>query len=293
MIPLDLARLRDPRLIVEAMYAGVKEEVDDEALLSHLGQELAANFRVYYYAHTRLLRSPHYFRYLHAQKLETLVQEVLKRSNAGNSVCVLDVGCGMGSESIAMGLLGAEVHGIDVNVRCVEIAQRRCHWYATRIGHKLKVNFACHDAGKMREPPLPLYDLVFSHGAIMFFHPIDDFLKAATRSLRPGGSLIITGVNIAHPMNSIGFFLHSGRLRFRFHSHRPLTPRQMQCRFEANGLEVKLARGYGYVPPFLVERSESIRRWIIGLERLIPKQLSYVTGLTYQMVGEKRLGKCD
>jgi len=94
-----------------------------------------------------------------------------------------------------------------------------------------------------------------------------------------------------HPFNSIGFFLHTGRLRFRFNTHRPLTPRQMRRRLEANGLEVKLARGYGYVPPFVVERSESIRRLIAGLEGLIPTQLSYVTGLTYLMVGEKP-GKC-
>jgi len=65
----------------------------------------------------------------------------------------------------------------------------------------------------------------------------------------------------------------------------------MRRRLEANGLEVKLARGYGYVPPFVVERSESIRRLIAGLEGLIPTQLSYVTGLTYLMVGEKP-GKC-
>jgi hypothetical protein len=119
----------------------------------------------------------------------------------------------------------------------------------------------------------------------MFFHPIDDFLKAATRLLRPGGALIVTGVNIAHPMNSVGFFLHSGRLRFRFDSHRPLTPRQMRCRFEANGLEVKLARGYGYVPPFVVERSESIRRWITGLSA-IPTQLS-CGGADHLMVGRR------
>jgi SAM-dependent methyltransferase len=291
MIPLELALFRDPRVIVEAMYAGVKGEVDDEDMLSYLGDGLADDFRVYYYAHTRLLRSPRYLLYLHAEKVETLVQEVLKRSKEGNPVRVLDMGCGMGSESIALGLMGAEVHGVDIDGRCVQIAQRRSCWYESRLGRKLKVTFTCNDAGKMGALPFALCDIVFAHGSIVFFHLVDDFLKAATTSLRPGGSLIITDVNIAHPFNRIGFFLHTGRVRFSFDTHRPLTPRQMRRRFEANGLEVKLARGYGYVPPFVVERSESIRRLIAGLEGLIPTELSYVTGLTYLMVGEKP-GKC-
>jgi hypothetical protein len=155
----------------------------------------------------------------------------------------------------------------------------------------LKVKFSCNDAGKLGELLLPLHDVVFSQGSVVFFHPIDGFLNAATRFLRAGGSLIITCVNIAHPMNSIGFFLHTGRLRFRFKTHRPLTPREMRWRFEQNGLEVKLMRGYGYVPPFVIEGSESICRWIVSLERLIPTQLGYITGLTYLMVGEKP-GKC-
>lgn len=287
MIPLDLAQFRDPHLIVEAVHAGVKREVDDKGLLFYLGQGLADDFRDYYYAHTRLLRWPRYFRYLHAQKLEALVQEILKRSKSGNPVRILDVGCGMGSQSIAMGLLGAEVHGIDIDARSIEIAQRRSSWYENRLGHTLKVTFGCNDAGRMGELPLPSHDVVFSQGSVVFFHPIDGFLNAATRFLRPGGSLIISCVNIAHPMNSIGFFLYTGRFRFRFKTHRPLTPREMRRRLEQNGFEVKLVRGYGYVPPFMVERSESICRWIVGLERLIPTQLGYMTGLTYLMVGEK------
>jgi 2-polyprenyl-3-methyl-5-hydroxy-6-metoxy-1,4-benzoquinol methylase len=287
VIPLDLAQLRDPCLIVEAIYAGVKRELDDKALLSYLGQGLADDFRGYYSAHTRLLRCPRYFRYLHAQKLETLVREILKRSKSGNPVRILDVGCGMGSQSIAMGLLGAEVHGIDIDARSILVAQRRCSWYETRLGQGLNVTFGCNDAGRMGELLVPLRDVVFSQGSVVFFHPIDGFLEAARRFLRPGGSLIIACVNIVHPLNSIGFFLHTGRLRFRFETHRPLTPRQMRGRLQQNGFEVKLMRGYGYVLPFVVERSESIHRWIVGMERLIPAQLSYVTGLTYLMVGEK------
>src|ERR1044071_9091891 len=100
MIPLDLRRLKAPRLIVEAIYGGVKQEVDDNESVSYLGEELADDFRRYYQIYTRLLRRPQYFLYLHAQKLETLVQDVLSRSNT-DPVRVLDVGCGMGSESIA------------------------------------------------------------------------------------------------------------------------------------------------------------------------------------------------
>jgi SAM-dependent methyltransferase len=199
------------------------------------------------------------------------------------------VGCGMGSQSIAAGLLGAEVHGIDLDARSVQIAQRRCEWYEKRLGHPLKVTFGCKDAGRMGDLPLPPQEIIFSQGAVMFFHPIDAFLEAATHFLRPGGSLVIVGANITHPVNSIGFFLHTGRLGFRFETHRPLTPREMRCRLEQNGFEVKLLRGYGYVPPFVVERSEKVYRWILRLERLIPTQLSYVSGLTYLIVGDKRL----
>jgi hypothetical protein len=90
MIPLDLAQLGEPRVIVEAVYAGVEREVRDEAFLSHLGEELGNYFRDYYCRHTGPLRWPRYFRYHHAQKLETLVQEIMKRSKSGNLVRVLD-----------------------------------------------------------------------------------------------------------------------------------------------------------------------------------------------------------
>jgi len=290
MIPTNLAKLREPRAIVEAVYAGLAQEVRDEALLSYLGEGLADHFRDYYDAHTRLLHWPHYFRYLHAQKLETFVQEILKRSESENPVRVLDVGCGTGSQAIAAGLLGAEVHGIDIDARSVQVAERRCAWYESRLGCALKVTFTCGNAGGMGELLLPSQDIIFSQGAVVFFHPIDGFLKTATHLLPPGGSLVITCANVTHPINSFGFFLHTGRLRFRFETHRPLTPRQMRRRFERYGFEVKLVRGYGYVPPFVVERLEKVCSWILRLERLMPARLSYMTGLTYLIIGEKGLG---
>jgi SAM-dependent methyltransferase len=200
----------------------------------------------------------------------------------------------MGSQSIAAGLLGAEVHGIDIDARSLQVAQRRCEWYENRLDRPLKVTFGCKDAGKMGELLLPFQDIIFSQGSVVFFHPIDSFLEAATRLLRPGGSLIVACANTTHPMNILGFFLHTGRLGFRFDSHRPLTPREMRLRFERNGFEVKLLRGYGYVPPFVVERSENMCRWILRLEqKLIPTHLSYVTGLTYLIVGDKGQGYPD
>jgi SAM-dependent methyltransferase len=294
MIPLDLAQLREPSVIVEAVYAGVEQEVRDEVFLSYLGEGLGDHFQDYYYAPTRLLRSPRYFRYLQAQKLEALVNDILKRSTSGNPVRVLDVGCGMGSQSIAAGLLGAEVHGIDIDARSVQVAQRRCEWYENRLDRPLKVTFGCKDAGKMRELLLPFQDIIFSQGSVVFFHPIDGFLEAATRLLRPGGSLIVTCANTMHPMNILGFFLYTGRLGFRFNSHRPLSPREIRLRFERNGFEVKLLRGYGYVPPFVIERFENMYRWILRLEqKLIPAHLSYVTGLTYLIAGDKGQGCPD
>ena len=83
MIPLELGQIQTPRVIVEAIYAGVKREIEGNESASYLGQELANDFRRYYDTHTRLIRSPSYFLYLHAEKLETLVKEVFRRSNMG------------------------------------------------------------------------------------------------------------------------------------------------------------------------------------------------------------------
>jgi len=68
----------------------------------------------------------------------------------------------------------------------------------------------------------------------------------------------------------------------------------MRLRFERNGFGVKLLRGYGDVPPFVVERSHNMCRWILRLEqKLIPTHLSCVTGLTYLIVGDKGQGYPD
>jgi hypothetical protein len=179
------------------------------------------------------------------------------------------------------------VHGIDLNARSVDVARRRCEWYQDRLDRPLKVTFDCEDAGSIDSLNLPQHDIVFSQGAVMFFHPIEGFLNGATKSLRARGALIITCANGIHPINLVLFLRRFGGFGLWFETHRPLTPREMRRRLESKGFEVKVARGYGFAPPVLVERSGKLRHWISLLEQLIPAKLSYMTGLTYLIVGEK------
>jgi SAM-dependent methyltransferase len=111
----------------------------------------------------------------------------LRRHPPAAGAHVLDVGCGFGETSLALGRAvgprGA-VLGVDVSEPFLSVAREDAR--AARLAH---VTFRRGDA--QTEPFAPEHDLVFSRFGVMFFQdPVAAFANLRV-SLRPGGRLLM------------------------------------------------------------------------------------------------------
>jgi 2-polyprenyl-3-methyl-5-hydroxy-6-metoxy-1,4-benzoquinol methylase len=76
---------------------------------------------------------------------------------------VLEIGCGIGTDTISFARAGAHVTAVDVSEESVALAQRRAELY----GLEDRIHFYCGDAERLSDvvPSRP-YDLVYSFGVI-------------------------------------------------------------------------------------------------------------------------------
>ncbi len=106
---------------------------------------------------------------------------VLAFAGAKPGETVLDVGCGTGATSLALGRAGAKVTGLDISKPMLGLARSR----AIQAG--LDISFIEADASAYAFQPE--FDLVFSRFGVMFFDdPIGAFANLHT-ALKPGGRL--------------------------------------------------------------------------------------------------------
>ena len=100
---------------------------------------------------------------------------------------VLEIGCGIGTDTINFARAGAQVTAVDLSVESLKIAERR----ATVFGLEDRVEFRFADAEKLSEfvPPEP-FDLVYSFGVI-HHTPNPDRVMAQVRDnfIMPGSTL--------------------------------------------------------------------------------------------------------
>jgi len=78
---------------------------------------------------------------------------------------ILEVGCGIGTDTVEFALAGAHVTAIDISQRSIDIAQQR----AMQYGVQDHIRFACVDAETMtmcRDVDPGTYDLIYSFGAL-------------------------------------------------------------------------------------------------------------------------------
>lgn len=122
--------------------------------------------------------------YLHKKEREVLYNILLKYSKEEDKI--LDVGCGIGIESVFLAKKGRKVWAVDKDLEPLKIAKE----YSQK--EKTKINFKKADATK-----LPFkdekFDMVFSI-AMLHFLPQKKFEKAISeqiRVLKKGGILII------------------------------------------------------------------------------------------------------
>src|SRR5438128_136824 len=125
---------------------------------------------------------------------------------------VLDVGCGDGENSVLLARLGANVTGLDVSPKAIELAERR----AAIEGVQHMTRFLCSplETADLRagEFDVVWVDNVLHH----LLHALDQTMASLTRSARPGADMLfIEPVNLNPTLR---------RIRFLVPVHTEVTP---------------------------------------------------------------------
>jgi 2-polyprenyl-3-methyl-5-hydroxy-6-metoxy-1,4-benzoquinol methylase len=103
----------------------------------------------------------------------------------GGGLEVLDIGCGSGSNSLALACKGHRVHGIDVSEAAIE--RYRAHGFDGRVG----------DIENGLDYPDSRFDVVFCSEVIEHMTSPELLVGEIRRILRPGGLLVLSTPNSA------------------------------------------------------------------------------------------------
>lgn len=163
---------------------------------------LAATFNTYYGSYRRSFSSRAQDHY--AQQMIEI--EALVRSRP--RVRVLEVGCGMGTESLWLGMAGADVTGVDVRPERLAVAEMRCRVLEQHLGRKIATRFSLDSLLDLSgtEP----FDLIWMEQTFHHLEPRAEAVKKIAELLKPGGKVVISEANAWNPFLQAQLFLRRG-----------------------------------------------------------------------------------
>jgi len=194
---------------------------------------------------------------------------------------VLEIGCGIGTDTINFLRHGAQVTAVDVSERSLEIAARRAQVY----GFGDRSRFYCADAERLSDHvPVEEYDLVYSFGVIHHTPHPDSALREIRKYVKPGGTVKIM-VYHRWSWKALWILLRHGGGRIRRLSRIvatyseaqtgcPVTytysERQARRLLQSHGLEITDVF-VDYIFPYRIEDYVQYRYRIVWLVRWLPK----------------------
>ena len=197
---------------------------------------------------------------------------------------LLDVGCGDGLNAVMLAKMGANVTGIDVSPKAIELARRRGE--VNGVSDRLSLIAAPLETADL---PPDTFDLVWADGIL--HHVLDDLelvLDRLTRWVKPEGLLVFAEpVNLFHPLRQLRFMIPVETEATP--DERPLVRSEVELiRRYVPDLRVRHYSLFGRLDQFILikfnyERSSPLRRAIVnGIDFLDYGLLS--------LPGVKRLG---
>lgn len=153
---------------------------------------------------------------------------------------ILDLGCGVGTQSLFFALLGGEVIGLDKNEKALSIFERRKVYYEQYAGRELKIQMHCSDA------------LSFNYKSIS---PIDYIYSMFAFSYMPQTSMLITKFTQSCTMDSSLLIQDTNFCSFRYKIVKPrwisevLCPKEIVSELQSNNWEIIKQSGAGSIHP--------------------------------------------
>lgn len=184
-------KLQDLYCLSRDFFHGLCEEVRfHEHSRKYLSPAQYKVLKSYYYRH---VKNVDYYGHHYAQRLRHVVRLILDLP----SPMVLDAGCGVGSETILFGLLGAKVTGVELNEERLGVAEARVSYYEDKYGTKLRTRFHLKNILKYHEDEK--FDLIWANEFISHVHPVEDFFEVAAKNLKQRGYIMICDTNGMNP----------------------------------------------------------------------------------------------
>jgi SAM-dependent methyltransferase len=149
----------------------------------------------------------------YSRRLIPAIREIKTMPEKG---CILDAGCGYGTESLLFSLLGKEVIGVDLVRDRIDLAQSRVSFYRSICRFPLRIRFVNANLFRYLDSSSPL-DLIWAMESISHIFPPEKFLELAFNRLNPGGKLIVSDPNGMSPLAFIRSVKIRGSLRHRPH----------------------------------------------------------------------------
>ncbi|CAA6811326.1 MAG: Unknown protein [uncultured Sulfurovum sp.] len=253
----------------------------NNALLEEEEQTL---FNRYY---TSYLKSfPPRIQYFYDKQLEGAMKILSKIDNPK----VLEVGCGLGSESLFMALHGANVLGIDIDDKRVNTAKCRKDVMEKQLDTKLNCDFKNISVLELDE--VEQYDLIWIEQAYHHLEPREMVSEKISLLLKPNGYLVISESNALNPLIQLALFKQRGFETINYHTdsqglkrpygnERVLTARRLIKNFKKYTIENKRIEYFRIFP-----NSHYFDKLLI-FEKVFPKFLSLFF-THYNYIGQKR-----
>lgn len=152
---------------------------------------------------------------------------------------VLDLGCGLGMQSIIFAALGCRVLGLDLDEAAIELTAKRVAYYERILDRPLAVELLQADFAKVDTAPWAgTFDSMFSMSAFSHITPLRNTVQQTATMLQPTARVYVWDINPA--------WLFVRRLR-RAERHLP-SPRRVAAAFQEHGFRVDLLKGGTAIP---------------------------------------------
>lgn len=117
---------------------------------------------------------------------------------------ILDLGCGLGMQSIIFASLGAKVVGIDVREEAIALCIKRKAYHERLLGRRLDVEFIQRDFLLTSPEDFRAdFDAVFSMAAFSSIQPVEQTARLVSTMLRDDAKIFIYEKNSDHPLHQL------------------------------------------------------------------------------------------
>jgi 2-polyprenyl-3-methyl-5-hydroxy-6-metoxy-1,4-benzoquinol methylase len=179
------------------------------------------------------------------------IKEALEYVQSNPGAKVLEMGCGLGTESLWLAMHGASVLALDVVSAYVEVARKRKEILEQHLGRALNCEFRRASVVSVKEEQR--FDLIWMEQAFQHLEPRDAVVEKTAKLTMPGGHIIISEINALNLFMQIQLFFVRGTRMYWTHvdedgkktvmgNERILTARSLKRLFERQGINCKSIR---------------------------------------------------